>query len=50
MASLAKKQKTRRKMRLKRAGRKRKAQESKASTLAYDKLFEGFGEPGSPKL
>jgi len=29
-------------------GRRRKAEESKRSTPSYEKLFAGFGEPGSP--
>jgi hypothetical protein len=29
-------------------GRRRKAAESKHSTPSYEKLFAGFGEPGSP--
>jgi hypothetical protein len=30
------------------AGRKRKNQESRRSTLSAENLFAGFGEPGKP--
>jgi hypothetical protein len=46
MASLAKKKKAKRRARLYKAGRVRKNKMSAKSTLSYEELFEGFGEPG----
>ena len=48
MASNTKMTETRRKQRTKKAGRKRKNTLAKKSTLSYDELFAGMGNPGEP--
>jgi hypothetical protein len=49
MASLAQVRKARQRLKLRKAGRKRKNQLSKRSTLSYTELFASCGEPGQPK-
>jgi hypothetical protein len=48
MASLTKKTKAKRRRRAKKAGRRRKNLQSRASTPSETELFAGFGEPGKP--
>ena len=48
MASHTKKTAAKRDQRQSRAGRRRKRQGARRSTLSYDELFQGFGEPGKP--
>ena len=48
MASLTQILMRRRRMRIRKAGRTRKTQLSRKSTLGYDELFAGFGDPGQP--
>ena len=49
MASLSQVTKTKRRNRRRKAGKKRRLQMSRRSTLSYAELFEGFGTPGEPK-
>lgn len=46
MASFTQITESKRKRRQKNAGRDRKAKQARRSTLSYDELFAGFGEPG----
>ncbi len=46
MASLAKRLKAKRNARRYKAGRARKNRMAAKSTLSYEELFAGFGEPG----
>ena len=48
MASLTNIVRRKRSRRHKNAGHKRKVQQSRQSTLSYDKLFAALGEPGQP--
>jgi hypothetical protein len=48
MASYTTIVKRKRKRRHKNAGHQRKLDQSRHSTLSYDELFAGFGEPGEP--
>jgi hypothetical protein len=48
MASNTKKTKTKRRQRLKNAGRRRKNVEARKSTAPAGDLFAGCGEPGKP--
>lgn len=48
MASFSQVTKRKRAQRKSRAGTARKAKQSRRSTLSYDELFAGFGEPGQP--
>lgn len=48
MASNTEIVKNKRKRRQKNAGRARKAVLAKRSTLSYDELFAGCGDPGAP--
>ncbi len=47
MASLTKETMTKRRAKLRRAGRKRKNKLAKRSTLSYEELFEKMGKPQS---
>lgn len=48
MASNTTQTRTRRRLRRKNAGRTRKNQQGRRSTLTYEELFAGLGEPGKP--
>jgi hypothetical protein len=48
MASNTKKSENKRRRRHRNAGRARKNQQGKRSTLSAEELFAGFGEPGQP--
>lgn len=48
MASATKQTWTKRERRHANMGRRRKARESKRSTVSYEELFAGCGEPGQP--
>lgn len=48
MASFSEISKTKRARRQKNAGKARKARMGRRSTISYDELFDGFGEPGKP--
>ncbi|MBW2730877.1 MAG: hypothetical protein JRH20_00705 [Deltaproteobacteria bacterium] len=48
MASNSRKTTAKRRARLYRAGRKRKNEGARKSTLSYEELFAGFGAPGEP--
>lgn len=48
MASATNKTWKKRGNKTKKSGHERKAKESRKSTLTYDELFAGLGEPGKP--
>lgn len=48
MASLSGKTETRRRLRQRKCGKRRKSQEARKSTPASTELFAALGEPGKP--
>ena len=49
MASLTRTLETRRRLKLRKQGRKRKNQQSTKSTASYEELFAALGEPSKPQ-